>query len=174
MSLKKMAAFFDDMSEIYDEHMLCTNKMEDFYAIIAELVRPSRPDFRLLDLGCGTGLELERLFVRYPDMRVTGIDLSPGMLELLRAKFPGKRMEIICGSYFDADFGAGFDTALSTKSLHHFGEGEKRGLYAKIRAALKPGGLFILGDNTVQSQERQDELMRENAALRRENGIPDG
>jgi len=169
-----MSDFFNARAAAYDDHMLTACDLGEFYKEIAELVNPPRPGFRLLDLGCGTGLELERLIAKYPDMKVTGVDLSPDMLGLLRAKYPAKPLTLICGSYFDADFGRGYDYVLSTESFHHFVAEKKRALYAKIHASLKPGGLFILGDYTVKSQEQQDNLLAESARIRLENGIPDG
>ena len=39
----------------------------------------------------------------------------------LRAKFPGKALTLIAGSYFDVPFGNGqYDAAVSVDSLHHF------------------------------------------------------
>ena len=43
----------------------------------------------LLDLGCGTGLELDRVFARWPELAVTGVDLCAAMLEKLREKQAG-------------------------------------------------------------------------------------
>ncbi|MCL2461889.1 MAG: methyltransferase domain-containing protein [Defluviitaleaceae bacterium] len=174
MPIEKMADFFKARADTYDGHMLTECGLAGLYEEIAELVVPARPDFRLLDLGCGTGLELERLFAGYPDMRATGIDLSPDMLERLRAKFPGKSIEIVCGSYFDIVFASDYDYVLSTESFHHFDARQKRGLYKKIRKALKPGGMFILGDYTASTQAEQDESFAESARLRLENNIPDG
>ena len=57
------------------------------------------------DLGCGTGLELDRIFERFPDLAVTGIDLSPDMLERLARKHEGKRLTLICADYFGCDLG---------------------------------------------------------------------
>ena len=174
MQLERMDDFFNARADIYDHHMLVDLELDSFYREIAGRVRLARDGFRLLDLGCGTGLELARLFEKYPGMEVTGIDLSAGMLERLRAKFPGKPMRLIEGSYFDVDFGGPFDAALSTYSLHHFAEHEKLGLYRKIHRALTPGGTFVWGDYTVPSQARQDELMAERERIRREHGIGRG
>lgn len=174
MPIEEMGAFFDARADIYDEHMLTDLKLDTFYAAAAEFVEPPRPDFRLLDLGCGTGLELRRLYETFPQMRVTGVDVSPEMLKRLRKKLPGKPIELICGSYFDADFNGGFDIALSTYSLHHFSAEAKRGLYQKIHAALLPGGRFVFGDYTVQTQALQDEFLAESARLLSENSVPDG
>lgn len=171
---ERMDDFFDRRVDIYDHCMLINLKLDVFYEEIASLIKSSRPDFKLLDLGCGTGLELEPLFKKYPDMRVTGIDLSAELLERLRSKFPDKAMNLICGSYFDAAFDGEFDVVLSTYSLHHFIESEKIRLYKKIRAALAPGGIFLLGDFTVSTQELQDEFYAYYLRIRKENGIPDG
>ena len=59
----------------------------------------------IVDLGCGTGLELEEYFSIKLHARVTGIDLTEAMLNALKAKFPDKDLSLICGSYFDVAFG---------------------------------------------------------------------
>ena len=68
----------------------------------------------ILDLGCGTGLELEELFAVNPGAKVTGIDLSEAMLNALKAKFPEKDLTLVCASYFDVPFGENaYDAAVS-------------------------------------------------------------
>ena len=74
-SLEEMRAFFAARVDIYDEHM--RNEVEgcrEGYARMAALLPEGI--YSLLDLGCGTGLELEGIFARFPDLRVTGIDLT--------------------------------------------------------------------------------------------------
>jgi len=173
MDLERMDDFFNARAEGYDKHMLDDLELDVFYEEIAQLISPVRSDFRLLDLGCGTGIELERLYAEYPDMQVTGVDLSAGMLEQMKTKFSNKNLNLICGSYFDVDFGNGLDIVLSTYSLHHFDEENKCGLYRKIYKSLAPGGIFIFGDYIVASQQNQDDLVNENNRLRKKNGIPD-
>ena len=170
--LETMSEFFDVRADIYDSHMLDDLNLGEFYEAIAGCFE--KPVKRLLDLGCGTGLEFERLFERYPDMSVTGIDLSQKMLDKLAEKYPDKNISMICGSYFEVDFGEPYDHVLSTYSLHHFDEENKLSLYKKIHSALKPGGLFIFGDYTVPTEERQNELSAANIEKRRSQGIKDG
>ena len=88
LALEKMNAFFNARAESYDNHMLVDLGLDAFHEEIANQIHPAKAEFRLLDLGCGTGIELERLFKKYPHMSVTGIDLSPGMLKQLKAKYP--------------------------------------------------------------------------------------
>ena len=168
---EKMSEFFNARAEIYDIHMLDDLGLDEFYEAID--VCFTTPVNRLLDLGCGTGLELERLFARFPDMEVTGIDMSPEMLKKLMTKFPEKTIRLICGSYFDEDFCGIYDAALSTYSLHHFSAERKLALYKKIHAALDTGGVFVFGDYTVSPIERQQELLAADETKRREQGIAD-
>lgn len=170
--LEKMGEFFDARLNGYEEHqMACIASAREFYAFTASCL-PQFPGACLLDLGCGTGLELDDYFERVPSARVTGIDLAPGMLDGLRKKFPEKSLTLVLGSYFDVPFDENaYDAAVSVESLHHFTKGEKTPLYEKLRKALKPGGCFILTDYFAASEEderfRRAELLR----LKKEQNI---
>ena len=169
--LEKMDDFFDKRANTYDSHMLDDLKLEEFYQEITKQFDAVADPFNLLDLGCGTGLELENLLKAHPRMAVTGIDLSGEMLSLLRRKLPQANLCLICGSYFEEDLGEGaFEYALSTYSLHHFQEAQKITLYQKVYRALKAGGTFILGDYTVKTLELQAFYMAEGQRLRAEAG----
>ncbi|HQD28674.1 class I SAM-dependent methyltransferase [Acetivibrio saccincola] len=43
---------------------------------------------RVIDLGCGTELELDEYFPLNPSAKVTGIDLASGMLNRLMNRYP--------------------------------------------------------------------------------------
>lgn len=172
--LEKMSDFFAARVGIYDEHMLSdVAGCREGYKKMAELI-PEKTG-SILDLGCGTGLELEEIFRRFPDASVTGIDLTQEMLDRLRQKYHGRNIRLICGDYFKVDFGRNaYDTAVSFQTMHHFSHAEKTGLYRRICEALKPGGVYIESDYMVEDQSVEDELFAENARLRREMNIPDG
>ena len=169
-----MGEFFDARRSTYEEHQLTSiDSAREFYPFTASCL-PQTADSVILDLGCGTGLELGYYFETVPTAKITGIDLAPGMLEALREKFSGKSLTLIAGSYFDVPLEAcAFDAAVSVESLHHFTKDEKIPLYRKVRNALKPGGYLILTDFFAASEEeerfRRGELLR----LKREQGILD-
>ena len=172
--LEKMADFFEARLDGYDEHMLTNIACaKAFYPFTAKQL-PAVENCHVLDLGCGTGLELQEYFLRNPSVRVTGIDLSQGMLAALKRKFADKDITLICGSYFDVPFGvSAFDGAVSVESLHHFTKEEKVPLYRKLRSALKDGGYFILTDYFALSEE-EEQMHRQNLiALKKEQGIAD-
>ena len=173
--LEEMAAFFEKRLDGYDEHMKTEIEGSgEFYPFTASLL-PARPGCRVLDLGCGTGLELEAYFRLNPGALVTGIDLSPGMLEALRRKFPDREgLNLICGSYFDAPLGEGYDAAVSVESLHHFPAERKLSLYRRLRRALKPGGYFILTDYFAESEALEKTYFEDLRRLRQAEGLPPG
>ena len=172
--LEKMSDFFEARLGGYDEHMLtnieCAN---EFYPFTAKQL-PTAESCHILDLGCGTGLELQEYYKLNPSARVTGIDLSQGMLTELQRKFVGKNITLILDSYFDVPLGENvFDAAVSVESLHHFTKEEKIPLYAKLHTALKENGYFILTDYFSLSDD-EEEMHRQNLiALKTEQGITD-
>ena len=84
-----MNGFFAARVDTYEAHMSVWDKA---YGRVAELTPGDCGP--LLDLGCGTGLELDRIFARWPELAVTGVDLCAAMLEKLRAKHAGRRLEL--------------------------------------------------------------------------------
>ena len=173
--LEQMGAFFDARLDGYEEHQLtCIDGAQIFYPFTAAQL-PQTPGAQILDLGCGTGLELNAYFPCNPTAQVTCIDLAPGMLQALREKFPEKHLTLIEGSYFEVPFGEGvFDGAVSVESLHHFTGAEKLPLYTRLRRGLKDGGWFILTDYFSLSEEEERMHRAELERLKREQGLPDG
>lgn len=173
-ALERMSDFFAARVEGYDEHML--NDVEgckEGYKRMAALIPDSTE--MILDLGCGTGLELEEIFKRLPNASVVGIDLTQAMLDRLDQKFNNKNIKLICGNYFDVDLGEGvFDTAISFQTMHHFPHADKVRLYTKIHKALKRKGIYVECDYMVTEQSVEDELFSLNARLRRARNISEG
>ena len=172
--LEKMDAFFERRLSGYDQHMLTAIEgAEEFYKYTAARL-PREAGAMVLDLGCGTGLELEEYFRLNPGAYITGIDLSKAMLGALAEKFHDKRVELICGSYFEAELGRGkYAAAVSVESLHHFSGARKLPLYQKLSRALKSGGYFVLTDYFAESDALEQEYFETLERLKREQGISD-
>ncbi|MGM9683013.1 MAG: class I SAM-dependent methyltransferase [Eubacteriales bacterium] len=172
--LEKMSDFFENRLDGYDRHMMTNiESANEFYPFTAKCL-PTEESCYVLDLGCGTGLELEEYYSLNPSAKVTGIDLSQGMLTALEKKFADKDITLVLGSYFDVPFGKGvFDAAVSVESLHHFTKEQKLPLYTKLYNALKKNGYFILTDYFSSSD--QEELMHQQnlIVLKAQQGILD-
>lgn len=170
--LEKMSDFFAARLNGYEEHMLtCIDSAEVFYPITASYL-PKASNAKVLDLGCGTGLELNSYFPLNPTAHVTGIDLTESMLQTLRDKFPDKSLDLRLGSYFDLPFEENhYDAAVSVESIHHFTKDEKIPLYKKLHTALKDGGYFILTDYFALSEEEEIHERAELLRLRAEQNL---
>ncbi|HBA50565.1 MAG TPA: methyltransferase [Lachnospiraceae bacterium] len=165
--LEEMADFFVRRLDDYEEHM---SIWERSYQKFAELL-PSECR-EILDLGCGTGLELDKIWQKNPDIEVTGVDLCQDMLQRLLKKHPDKRLTAVCQDYFRYDFGNGrWDAVISFESLHHFLPERKRELYQKIYHSLREGGIFLLGDYIACCDEEEELLRSAYREKREQNAI---
>lgn len=172
--LEKMNEFFNKRVDGYEEHQL--NKIDgakEFYPYTAACL-PMQENSEVLDLGCGTGLELDFYFKCNPTAKVTGIDLAESMLKVLKNKFYDKNLTTICGSYFDIPLGEEcYDAIVSVESLHHFTKEEKYCLYKKVFQALRHGGYLILTDYFAETDEQEYFYGQELLRLKSEQGICD-
>lgn len=169
-----MADFFAARVDEYDNHMM--NDVvgcKEGYIKMAELLPETVVN--LLDLGCGTGLELDEIFKIRPNIKVTGVDLSKAMLGILKQKHPNQDLTLINANYFDYDFGIEwFDAIISFQTMHHFSHEQKIQLYSRIYSALKPGGKYIECDYMVIEQKDEDYNFKESVRIRNEQNITDG
>lgn len=154
-ALEEMADFFSNRIDDYEQHMAIWEKS---YQSLANLLPPQCQS--ILDLGCGTGLELDKIWQKNPDIAVTGVDLCRSMLDKLLEKHSDKRLTIVCQDYFHYDLGVSrWDCVISFESLHHFLPERKKELYQKIFNSLKEDTLFLLGDY-IACCEEEEELLR--------------
>jgi len=174
MPLEDMASFFNSRVDSYEEHMM--REDNPIYVEVAQLI-PKNPGLKLLDLGCGTGLELDEIFKVNPKVHVTGIDLTENMLQRLRQKHKSRhnQLNLIKADYLKYNFGQNiFDIALSVQTLHHFTREVKIVLYKKIYVCLKQTGFYIESDYFAPDQAFEDFHFTENKRLRAEQGITTG
>ena len=154
----ELKAFFDRKSDGYD----------DVHAAFMDSKRAltdALPDgtAAVLDLGAGTGLELIPLVQRFPDVRITAVDISEDMLIQLRARPFADRITVLSGDFFETAFGSDYDAMISTSALHHFTPEDKVRLYRRVYDALRPGGLFLNADKTAPDAAAQEEDFRQYA-----------
>ena len=168
--LETMSGFFDRRVDSYEDHM---RPWRAYYRWLGELI-PAQAE-TLLDLGCGTGLDLDEIFRLHPDIRVTGIDLAPGMLARLREKHPERKLTLTVGDYLTVPLApCAFDVAVAFETLHHFPPETKLGLFRRIFAALRPGGMLLEGDYIAESDEMETYLFQELARRRARQHVPEG
>lgn len=132
-------AYYDEFSKSYEKHRR-PNDPGGYHALLddleIELVQRYGAGKDVLECGCGTGLILERLaeFARH----AAGIDLSPGMLELAKARGLDVREGSVTALPFDD---ASFDVTCSFKVLAHVPDIGKA--LAEMARVTRPGGVIL-------------------------------
>jgi trans-aconitate methyltransferase len=104
------------------------------------------PPRRILDVGGGPGVFAERLAARWPDARVTLVDVDPVLLALARAGLPDS-VAVVDADLTSPGWADGaFDLITAVMTVHYLGPDEIRAFYRDARRALAPGGVLVVAD----------------------------
>lgn len=162
MGMETVKEHFEEEAQAFDIQI--KKLIPNYDVMIAELVENlclCKRVNTVIDLGCGTGTVSAAILERYPQAKITCVDIAEKMVASAKNKLGNK-----C-TYVQADlnkfkFDKSYDVIVSSLALHHLSnKSEKQLLYDKIFQALEKGGLFInldviLGDNEA-IQERNME-----------------
>lgn len=100
------------------------------------------PGQHVLEIGCGTGRHTARLLAA--GKQVTGVDQSPGMLAMARAKL-GPAPTLLQGDFLTLELAeAGFDAALTALVLEHIAD--LPGFFRHLARSLRPGAPFFISE----------------------------
>ena len=137
-------ADYDLLAKFYDRLMSDSSLRSKQVMRCIERYHPTASS--LLELGCGTGAVLSGLSAVGS---LAGMDISPSMLDLARARLPGT--ELTQGDISSFDLGRRFDVIVCTYDvLNHLTEfGHWISCFACARKHLAEDGLFIFDINTV-------------------------
>lgn len=107
---------------------------------------------RALDIATGTGDLAIQMAEKIPGVKITGLDISPGMLEVGKQKIAGKglgsQIEMVIGDSEALPFeDNSFDAITVAFGVRNF-ENLEKGL-SEIYRVMKPGGLFMVLETSV-------------------------
>ncbi len=101
---------------------------------------------RVLDLAAGTGDQIVAIKALWPQLELTGLDLSEEMMRLAQPKFdclPEPRPTMLVGDALELDFEENyFDSVTISFGLRNIQARSQ--LYQQVRRVLKPGGRFLV------------------------------
>ena len=102
---------------------------------------------RVLDIGCGAGLQLRRLAEAFPAAELVGVDISHGNIAAAQASRQNdpaaSRMSFIEADYFSLPSSVPFDLVVSDGVLHLVSIDDDR-LAAKLASDLVADGTLII------------------------------
>ncbi|MFT0877210.1 class I SAM-dependent methyltransferase [Rhodopseudomonas sp. G2_2311] len=94
----------------------------------------------VLDLGCGSGEPIARFLIA-AGHGVTGLDSSPGLIELAQRRFPDQHW--VVGDMRRADLKRLFGGILAWDSFFHLSPNDQRAMFAVFRAHAAPGAALM-------------------------------
>ena len=137
MHKEDIIRFFDRLAPQWDADMIRSDE------IIAKILDGAGviPGVDVLDVACGTGVLFPDYLARQV-RSVTAVDISPEMVKIAAAKYPGKNITVLCADVEALPTDQQFDCIMVYNAFPHFPDPEK--LIATLSAHLKPGGTLTV------------------------------
>jgi len=128
-------------------------RLRDSYHQILDQKLPFTPE-NIVDLGCSVGMSTFALQERYPNAKITGVDLSPYFLSVAQYRenrsnsnitwhhAPAEKTELPSNSY---------DLVSAFLMFHELPQSAAKAIIQEAKRLLKPGGYFYLMDMNPRS-----------------------
>ena len=150
MNQKSQSVQFSARAADYDRLQPVRIEMYEFYHGLALDFVPfdTGTEFRVLDLGCGTGAFIERILDRYAKATCIAVDFSGEMIEIAARKLNAHSDRVEFQQY-DLSEGkpeglGSFQLVNSFSTIHHLTDENKVRVFRQIHDVLDPGGWFFL------------------------------
>ena len=160
-SKKKVENMFDSIANDYDSlnHVLSLSIDKIWRRRALKKIVDAGENPSVLDVACGTGDFSIAIAKALGGGRVIGVDISKGMLEVMRQKVLKNNLESIIieeiGDGEDLRFGtATFDRVVNAFGIRNF-EDRDKGLREALRV-LKPGGRLVI----LELSRPENKIMR--------------
>jgi malonyl-CoA O-methyltransferase len=151
-SKDSIARGFGGACDTYDSASRLQKAMGD--TMLANLPANFKPE-SILDLGCGTGWFTRKLGERYPEARITGADLAPGMLKHAETGGPTHATWLHADAEQLPLADQSADMIFSNLMIQWSSRPEV--ILAECRRVLKPGGIIAVStllDGTLRELEQ--------------------
>ena len=137
MNKQNIIDFFDRLAPDWDSNMV---RHEEKISAILDF-SGVRENVKVLDVACGTGVLIPDYLARNVN-KVIGVDVSPAMIEIARAKFSDTRVSFINGDIEELSFQELFHCCVVYNAFPHFPEPGR--LIKTLSSLLKAGGRLTI------------------------------
>jgi tRNA (cmo5U34)-methyltransferase len=150
-------AVFDATASTYDrDRSKLIPGCNAFYRWAIDLIPPRAK--RIVDLGAGSGLLSVLVRERFPDAQIHLVDFSVPMLELARGRLgDDPRTEYHQADYVTGELPGDVCAVVSSLSIHHLDDADKRTVFSRAYRSLRPRGVFVNADQVAGPTPELDE-----------------
>jgi tRNA (cmo5U34)-methyltransferase len=155
--INRTKAVFDATASTYDaDRSRLIPGCDTFYRWAIDLIPAGAKN--ILDLGAGSGLLTILIRNRFPNARIHLIDFSAPMLSLAGDRLGNDRnITYQHANYVTESLPDNLCAVVSSLSIHHLDNADKRALFNKIYASLLPNGVFINAEQVAGPTPALDE-----------------
>lgn len=145
MNQKDVIDFFDRLAPNWDADLIrddkTIGKILDYAGIVEGV--------NVLDVACGTGVLFPDYLARNVK-HITGIDISPLMIDVARSKFSDPRIELINADIEDVSCPAPFERCMVYNAFPHFPNPDR--LIERLAGKLVSGGRLTVAHGMSRAQ----------------------
>jgi malonyl-CoA O-methyltransferase len=170
---KNLIMHFDRNALNYDYYANVQKKMANI--IVNRLLR-ERPKFgrnyKILDIGCGTGTLTKQIAKIYTNAEITAIDISKNMINIARNNLETYNVGYLCADIENVKLGEKFDIIISSATLQWIDCLEDT--LSSIVGYMKENGIFLFstfGENTFNELRTSYDIAKKNLNIK-ENVYP--
>ena len=162
--MENVKEHFEEEAEEFDRTILklIPKYNEMINSMLSVIPYESSDEFKVLDLGCGTGNVTKNVKNKFPMSKISCIDIAENMIEMAKIKLKNySNIKFYTGDFSEFNFEGNYDVVVSCLALHHIRtDEEKKQLYTRIYDVLKHGGLFLNSDSVLGSTESLNKIYR--------------
>ena len=146
--MKDVDAFYNSISKSYTEAIKrCVPEYEEMLKSIFIYLNPDFSPKNILELGCGTGNLTQLICLKYPEAKITTVDISADCIAECKSRISPSNVEYIKSDFKDIDLPEDtFDLVVSTISIHHLKDTDKELLFQKLYRYQTPNGVLSFCD----------------------------
>ncbi len=136
----------------------------EFYETVIKIIPFKHSEkFSILDIGAGTGLLTELIANKFNKAQITLIDISAEMLSIAQERLKQyKGISFQVGDYSKYLPEQKYKLIVSSLSIHHLCDNDKKKLFEKIKNSLEPNGIFINADQILGASNEIEKIYQKN------------
>lgn len=141
---------FNKLSKTYDKGFSGYNPRKNYRRILENI--DVKANYKILDVGCGTGKLLSLIREKNKKVELYGIDLSPKMIDVCKKNYNNINFSVGDAEKLDFDDNS-VDLLITSEAFHHFPYPEKS--LKEFKRVIKKDGVIVLCDMYRPTPVRQ-------------------